>query len=93
MDQEEKCFPAQRASSSDRKKGCLDKLQEVGLLLLWLFSTLRVVCWCLSVREMFGCILNQGKLPYFDHTHYLDFRTGFWVGNKWNLVVSPSGKL
>ena len=39
-------------------------LQEVGLLLLWLFSTLRVVWLCLAPRGMFGCILNYGKLPY-----------------------------
>ena len=39
-------------------------LQEVGLLLLWLFSTLRVVWLCLAPRGMFGCILNYEKLPY-----------------------------
>ena len=44
-------------------------LQEVGLLLLWLFSTLRVVWLCLAPRGMFGCILNYGKLPYFDPMH------------------------
>ena len=49
--------------------------------------------WCLAPREVFGCILNQGKLPYFDHTHWSDFKTGFWVVNKGNLVVSPLGKL
>ena len=38
-------------------------LQEVGLLLLWLFSTLRVAWLCLAPRRMFGCILNHGKLP------------------------------
>ena len=27
---------------------------------------LRVMWWCLGPREMFGCNLNQGKLPYFD---------------------------
>ena len=41
-------------------------LQEVGLLLLWLFSILRAVWLCLTLRGMFGCILNYGKLPYFD---------------------------
>ena len=44
-------------------------LQEVGLLLLWLFSILRAVWLCLALRGMFGCILNYGKLSYFDHTH------------------------
>ena len=44
-------------------------LQEAGLLLLWLFSTLRVVWLCLAPRGMFGFILNYGKLPYFDPTH------------------------
>ena len=48
---------------------------------------------CLALRGMFGCILNHGKLPYCGSTHYPDLRTGFWVGNKCNLVVSPSGKL
>ena len=33
-----------------------DKRREVGLLLLWLFSTLRAVWLCLAPREMFGCI-------------------------------------
>ena len=40
-----------------------DKLQELGLLLLWLFSTLRAVWLCFAPRGMFGCILNHGKLP------------------------------
>ena len=44
-------------------------------------------------KGRFGCNLSQGKLPYFDHTHYPNFRTGFWVRHKGNLVVSPSGKL
>ena len=44
-------------------------LQEVGLLPLWLVSILRAVWLCLAPRGMFGCILNHGKLPYFDHTH------------------------
>ena len=93
MDQEEKCFPTQRVSSRDQKRGVFDKLQEVGLLLLWLVSTLRAVWWCIAPRGMFGCNLSQGKLPYFDHMHYPDFRTGFWVGIKWNLAVIPSSKL
>ena len=25
--------------------------------------------------------------------HKLDFRTDFWVGTKWNVVVSPCDKL
>ena len=37
--------------------------QEVGLLLPWLFSILRVVWLCLAPRGMFGLILNHGKLP------------------------------
>ena len=69
------------------------KLQEVGLLLLWLFSILRVVWLCLTPRGMFGCILNYGKLPYFDPIHYPDFRTGFRVGKKGNLAMCPSSKL
>ena len=48
---------------------------------------------CLALRGMFVCVLNHGKLPYCDSIHYSDFRTGFWVGNKGNFVVSPSGKL
>ena len=48
---------------------------------------------CLAPRGMFGCILNYGKLPYFDHMHYPDLRTGFLVGKKGNLDVYPSGKL
>ena len=67
--------------------------QEVGLLLLWLFSTLKVVWLCLAPRGMFGYILNYGKPPYFDPTHWPNFRTGFRVGNKGNLVVCPLGKL
>ena len=47
----------------------------------------------LARRGMFGCILNHGKLPYCGSTHEPYFRTGFWVGNKGNLVVIPSGKL
>ena len=43
--------------------------------------------------EEFGCNLNQENFPIFDPTHYLDLRTDFWVINKGNLVVSPSGKL
>ena len=37
---------------------------------------------------MFGCILNHGKLPYFDPTHYPNFRTSFRVGTKgiWSCV-------
>ena len=38
-------------------------IQEVGLLILWLFSTLRAVWLCLAPRGMFGCILNYRKLP------------------------------
>ena len=38
------------------------KLQEVGPLLLWLFSILRAGWLCLAPRGMFGCILNYGKL-------------------------------
>ena len=30
---------------------------------------LRAMWWCLAPRGMFGCILNYGELPYFDHTH------------------------
>ena len=56
-------------------------------------SNLRVVWLCLAPRGMFGCILNYGKLPYFDPTHYLDFRTGFQVGNEGNLAVCPLRKL
>ena len=44
-------------------------LQEVSLLILWLFSILRAVWLCLAPRGMFGCILNHVKLPYFDPTH------------------------
>ena len=47
----------------------------------------------LSQKGMFGCILNHGKLPYCGSTHYPDFRTRFWMGNKGNLDVSPSSKL
>ena len=67
--------------------------QEVGLLLLWLFSSLRVVWLCLAPRGMFDCILNYGKLPYFNRTHYSDFRIGFQVGNKGNLAMCPLSKL
>ena len=49
--------------------GSFDKLQEVGLLLLWLFSTLRVVWWLSALRGMLGGILNHRKLPYCDSTH------------------------
>ena len=41
---------------------------------------------------MVGCILNHEKLPHCGSTHEPDFRTGFWVGNKGNLVVSHSDK-
>ena len=68
-------------------------LQDLGILLLRLFSILRAMWLCFAPREMFGCILNYGKLPYFDPTHYPDFRTCFRVGNKGNLVVCPSGIL
>ena len=68
-------------------------LQEVGLLLLWLFSIFRVVWLCLSPRGVFGCILNYEKLPYFDPTHYPNFRTCFKVGTKGNLSVCPSREL
>ena len=47
---------------------------------------------CLTLRRMFVCVLNHGKLPYCGSTHYSDFRTCFGVGNG-NLVVSPSCKL
>ena len=40
-----------------------------------------------------SCKLNQENFPIFDHTQYPDLRMGFWVRNKGNLVVSPSGKL
>ena len=40
-----------------------------------------------------GCNLNQVNFRIFDPTHYPDLRTHFWVRNKVNLVVSPSGKL
>ena len=39
---------------------------EVGVSPARIPFHLRVVWWCLSPREMFGCNLNQGKLPYFD---------------------------
>ena len=68
-------------------------LQEVGLLLLWLFSTLRDVWLYLAPMGMFGCILNYGKLPYFNPMHKSNFRTSFWVGNKGNWAVCPLGKL
>ena len=38
---------------------------------------------------MVGCILNHEKLQYCGSTHEPDFRTGFWVGKKGNLVVFP----
>ena len=44
-------------------------LQEVGIFLLWLFSTLRAVWLCLTPRGMFGCILNYEKLSYFNPMH------------------------
>ena len=40
-----------------------------------------------------GCILNYGKLPYFDPMHYSDFRTSFRVRDKGNLAMCPSCKL
>ena len=70
--------------------GSFDKLQEVGLLLLWLFSTLRVLWWLSCFRGMSGCILNHGKLPHCGSTHYPDLRADFWVQSEGNLVVSPS---
>ena len=48
---------------------------------------------CLALRGIFVCVLNHGKFPYCGSTHYPDFRTSFLVGNKGNLVVSPSCKL
>ena len=48
---------------------------------------------CLALWGMFGCVLNHGRLPYCGSTRYLNFRTGFWVANKGNLIVSPSDKL
>ena len=51
------------------KLGSFDKFREVGILLLWLFSTLRVVWWLSALRGMCGGILNQRKLPYCDSTH------------------------
>ena len=47
----------------------------------------------LPLGEMFGCILNHGKLPHCGSAHYPDFRDDFWVRNKGNLVVSLSSKL
>ena len=47
----------------------------------------------LPLGEMFGCILNHGKLPHCGSAHYPDLRAYFWVRNKGNLVVCPSGKL
>ena len=43
---------------------------------------------CLALRGMVGDILNHEKLPHCGSTHEPDFRTGFWVGKKGNLVVS-----
>ena len=40
-----------------------------------------------------GWNLNQESFPIFDHTHYPDLRTDFWVINKGNLAVSPPDKL
>ena len=40
-------------------------------------------------KGMFGCILNYGKLPYFDP----NFRTGFRVGKKGNFSMCHAGKL
>ena len=54
---------------STRLPRATSTLQDVGLLLLWLFSILRAVWLCFAPRGMFGCILNYGKLPYFDPTH------------------------
>ena len=34
---------------------------------------------CLSLRGMFGCVLNYGKVPYCGSAHSPDIRTGFWV--------------
>ena len=44
---------------------------------------------CLALRGMVGCILNHEKLPHCGSTHEQEFRTGFWVGKKGNLAVSP----
>ena len=46
------------------------------------------MCW-----ERSGCNLNQENFPIFDHTHYLNLRTDFWVRNKGNLAMIPSSKL
>ena len=64
MKQEGKSFIVTRTASRDRNRGVLTKIQEVGLLLLGSFSTLRVVGWLSCLRGVFGCILNHGKLPH-----------------------------
>ena len=35
----------------------------------------------------------MGMLPYFDPTHWLDFRTDFQVGNRGTSDSDPSCKL
>ena len=58
-------------------------LQEVGLLLLWLISTLRAMSLCLAPREMFGCILNYGNVaPLSSPTRLADpnrFRDAYLI--------------
>ena len=90
MKKEGKSFLVTRAASRDR--GSFDKLQEVGLLLLWLFSNLRIVWWLSCLRGMSGCILNHGKLPHSGSAHYPDLRADFWVRSEGNFVVSLSRK-
>ena len=59
-------------------QGLVEKSSKASIYVFW---------------ERSGCNLNQENFPIFDHTHYPDLRTDFWVINKGNLEVSPSGKL
>ena len=55
-----------------------------------LFSTTRVVGLCLCSKGLFGKFRNMGMLPYFDPTHWPDFRTDFQVGNRGTSYSGPS---
>ena len=39
--------------------------------------------------ERSGYNLNQKNFPIFDHKHYPNLRTDFWVRNRGNLGRSP----
>ena len=68
--------------------------KEVGIIPTFVYFPPYGLYGCVfSLRGCLALFRNMEILPYFDPTHWPDFRTDFWVGTRGNSDSGPSCKL